>query len=180
MDYQNHSGPNGTEDNIGGLTNRIWYAPKSAFAIIQDVKSLSDAAVTDEAEYAEIATAHTFQTGKGFRQLYSTMDKGSVEAAPQGELDGRSFKLHGKGFYPGVDPKILGFFRKAKNDQFIVLCELADGTVWQIGSPRFSAYILPSKIGSATNSSGIRGTEYEITSMESGAVIYSGTITMHP
>lgn len=180
MDYQDFLGPDATTDNMGGTTNRIFYAPKSYFTTIQDVLALDDPSATTLDEFAEITDAHVFATGKGAHVLYCTLDKGSAEFIGQGELDGRSFSGVLKGFTPGIAPALLGFFRMAKNDQFIVWPELADGKLLQFGSPRFSASILASKIGTATNSSGVRGTEWEIKFMESGPYIYSAALTMFP
>lgn len=179
IDYAQHTGPDGTQDNIGGLTNNWWYAPFSYFATngIKDVKALDDASVTQESEWAEISDDHEFTApDQRFAKMYCTLDKGSVDATVQGDTDGRSFKFEFKGFYPGVDTAVLGFFRRAKNDRFIVLAELADGQIIQVGSKRFCAYIIANKIGTATNSQGTRGTEFIITSMESGPMIYTGAI----
>lgn len=183
LDYQDFSGPNASQDNIGGGTTRIFGAPVSYFTPltgIKDWKALTDGTATALSEFATISTTHTFNTGYGFHTFYCTMDKGSIEWTPQGELDGRSFKGMAKGFMPGVDASWLGLMRQAKNDRWIFLFELADGQLMQLGSKRFPAYFLPEKIGSATNSSGIRGTEYSITTMESGPAMYTGTVTLFP
>lgn len=180
MDYQDFTGPNATTDNMGGTTNRIFYAPKSYFTTIQDVLALDDPGATTLDEFAEITAAHVFAVGKGAHFLYCTLDKGTGEFNEQGELDGRSFAGMLKGFTPGIDPALLGFFRMAKNDQFIFWPELPDGKLLQFGSPRFSAYMSAKKIGTATNSSGVRGTEWEVKSMESGPYLYSAALTLHP
>lgn len=179
--YADHLGPDGSTDNIGGLTNRIWYAPFSYFADggIKDVKALDDNTVTAESEWSEISEDHEFlDPSERFAELYCTLDKGSVENTVQGDTDGRSFKMVLKGFHPGMNAGTLGFFRKAKNDRFIVLAEMADGKIIQVGSKRFCAYIVATKIGTATNSTGTRGTEFEITSMESGPMLYTGEILL--
>lgn len=176
-DYSDIVGPNGTEDNIGGATERWWFAPKDWFASIADVKKLDDGTATAFTDYSVIATDHTFTSGKGFIEIYCTPDKGSGSWAAQGETDGHSYKGTMKAFVPGINGTLLGMLRKLKNEKCIVLQELADGKVLQYGSPRFSAKVLATNIGTATNSSGVRGSEIEVTCMESGPVLYTGEIT---
>jgi hypothetical protein len=180
MDYADFTGPDATTDNMGGTTNRIFWAPKRYFTTIQDVKALDDPTLTNLAELAEITTAHVFEPGKGAHELYCTLDKGSVDYNSQGELDGRSFKGSLKGFTPGLDPGLLGLFRMAKNDLIIAWPELPDGKLMQLGSKRFFASMIVSKIGTATNSSGVRGTDWEISFMESGVYMYNASLMKYP
>lgn len=180
MDYQDFTGPRYDQDRMGGTTNRIFYSPKRYITTMTDVLALDDVSATSLAEFVEITDPHVFAAGKGAHVLYCTLDKGSADWATQGELDGRSFKGTLKGFTPGLDPELLGFFAMAQNDQFVVWPELPDGKLLQFGSPRFSAYLIATNIGTATNSSGVKGTTWEVTYMESRPYIYSAALTLFP
>lgn len=178
VDYTNLAGPNGQEDNLGGSQQKLYYAPIRDFLAIQAPVGL-DTAISDT-ELVNISTDHTFQTGKNWLTMYTTEDKGIADYELQGDADGKSVKPVAKAFYPGATEQILAFIAKAKNDQFIFLMPLADGTVLQLGSEQFPARINP-KWTSAQNSTGVRGAELEITQVVASApIIYSGQIVLTP
>lgn len=177
-DYANLAGPVGTEDNLGGITTTMYYCPIGDFTTIADTAETL-ATFTTYANLATISSAHTFTGAKGFLTMYNTQDSGHVEYSRQGERDGYSYKIAAKFFYPGMAAAFLGFQRKAKNDRFIFIFVMADGVKLQVGSSAFPAYISPDKGGTATNSGGRRGFEFQIESMGSGPVIYSAAVTLH-
>jgi hypothetical protein len=175
VDYVSKGQPDGQENNMGGTKQVIYFAPIADFAII----GAPVASPTTEAGVVEITTAHTFKTGKCFKELYCTLDKGEVNFETQGDRDGRSFMQKAKIFYPGAKKEAIGFASLVKNDRFIVIIPLADGTKVQIGSADFYAEILP-KFGSGTNSGGVRGHEFEISSMNSVNLVYNATVNLTP
>lgn len=175
MDYIDYTGPNGQADNMGGLTQRLWYAPKADFLSIKTVIAVP---VTVD-DLVKITTAHTFKTGKCFKVMYITRDKGKVMGEPQGDTDGKSFKQKLESFYPGSDPSMHGFAAMCKNDQFICLAEQADGSVLQVGTERFPASCTP-KYDSSSNSSGARGHHFEWETNETRQYVYTAAITVIP
>ena len=178
IDYTNLTGPNGQEDNLGGSQQIVYYAPIRDFDTI--IAPVPLATATTDAELVNISTDHIFSTGKMFLTAYTTEDKGELDYEVQGDPDGFSVKPVAKFFYPGAKEEILAFIAKAKNDQFIFMFPLADGTVLQVGSEQFPARIKP-KWNSATNSAGVRGAEIEVTQIvASSPVIYSGVISTTP
>ena len=173
--YKNIAGPNGTQDNIGGTTQRVYFAPISAFDSIAAAVDLGSE--TNMAELSEISTDHTFTGTKGFFKSYCTRDKGNVKGTIVGERDGRGMKFDGMFFVPGSVIATLGGTRKMKNDQFVFLFEQADGTLLQIGTERFPAEV-SIEYDTAQNESGVRGTTFKVSGFESGPFIYTGAITL--
>lgn len=175
IDYTAKAGLDGQEENMGGTKQYIFIAPVRDFATIQTVVS----GPTTESAVSEITAAHTFATGKCFKKIYCTLDKGEVGFEPQGDRDGRSFAQKVKIFHPGASTDKIGFASLMKNDKFIVLVPLADGQVIQVGSADFYAEILP-KFSSGTNSAGLRGFEFDISSVAPVNYVYSGAISETP
>lgn len=174
MDYIDFNGPDGQSDNMGGTTQRLWYARKSDFLVIQE-----PSASLTLGDIVTISTAHTFKPGKCFKEMYSTRDKGEVMAEPQGDTDGKSLKIGAKSFLPGSDPLAHGFAKLAKNDQFIVIEEMADGQLMQIGTKRFPATCTP-KFNSGKNSSGVKGYDFDWETNETSMLVYTGAVTVVP
>jgi hypothetical protein len=174
-----HAGPDGTEDNIGGIVTEAYYAPLSYFDDIQDTaKHLGNFATYDE--LANVSADHTFLTGKGFHKIYNTQNTGTIEDTMQGERDGYSMKSVAKFFYPGSKDAFLGFLRKAKNDRFIWLFVMSDLKVRQFGTRLIPAYFKAEKGGTSNLEGGRRGYECMVETMSSGPMLYTGAITFHP
>ena len=169
--YADLNSPQGA-DNMGGTKQYILFAPVADFSTIAP----RPASPANIGQLAEITGNHTFGVGKGFLRMYVTLDTGKLMDEVQGERDGRSYKTTVEVFHPGMTKEILGFLRQAKNDQFIVLVPLPDGKYRQIGTEDFYAEII-GKTDTGTNSSGRRGTTFTIEAMETGPILYSGTIT---
>lgn len=178
MDYITLAGPDGQSDNMGGLTQRAY------FARLSDFLSLKTPVVspTTPAEMVAITATHTFKTGKCFKQLYCTMDKGQLEAKTQGDTDGKSLKLEGKLFYPGSLAEAHGFASLCKNDNFVILAEHPDSAAngyIQTGTEMFPAKIDP-EFTTATNSSGVKGYMFTFYAMSARVYVYSGAVTLTP
>jgi len=178
-DYINLTGPNGTEDNIGGIITTLYYCPIGDFTTIQDTDETLATFATTYDKLATISTAHTFTGSKGFLTMYNTQNTGMVEYSRQGERDGYSYKQVLKFFYPGAAALFYGWQRKAKNDRFIFLAKQPNGVIHQIGSKQFPAYLAPEKGGTATSEGGRNGFEFTVESMASGPILYNATITLH-
>lgn len=178
MNYQNLLGPDGNEDNMGGTTQRAFLASINDFLSIKTPVSNP----TTFAEKCEIDGAHTFKTGKCFKKIYCTMDKGKLDLKSQGEIDGKSFKIEGEIFYPGSKSDAHGFAAQAKNDNFMLLIEHPDSEInghLQVGTEKFPAKISP-EFTTATNSSGVKGFTFKFEAMASILNVYKNTITLTP
>lgn len=173
MDYLDVAGPSGTEDNMGGTAQKIYFAPVRDILTIQE----PTASPTALGDLVTISTAHVMKTGKKFHELYLTMDTGEIDDEPTGDRDARGVKSTLKGKTPGQSAALLGFMSQAKNDRFIVLVPLADGTIRQIGSGQFYAEIM-GKVVSAKNSSGYRGIEWTIEGFGPRPIVYSAAVPL--
>lgn len=175
VDYVDQTGPNGTEDNMGGTAMKIYYAPVRDFNVI----AKPTATPTSLDDLVEISTAHTMKSGKKLLELYVTMDTGEIDDEPQGERDARSFLSKCKFKHPGMNATILGFASQAKNDKFIFFIPLADGTVRQIGTEQFYAECI-GKLVTGKNGSGYRGYEGEIQAFGPKLYIYTAALPLTP
>lgn len=177
--YTDFAGPVGQFENMGGTTQRSFFASIGDFLAIQ--KPVSNP--TTFGAKSEIATAHTFKTGKCFKKIYTTMDKGKLELKSQGETDGKSLKQEFEFFYPGSSADIHGFIGSAKNDSFIFLLEMPDtditGEYLQVGTEQFPAK-LTGDFTSATNSSGVRGYMVKVEAMTRIQYVYTAAVTVVP
>jgi hypothetical protein len=170
--YDNLLGPDGSENNMGGTSQFLYYIPYADIATFA-------APAAAPAQQSLLTTAHVPKTGKKFLQLYTTIDTSAIEHALNGDVDGISFKPTLTCFYPGVSDAIVDFINKAKNDKFIFLVPLPDGKIIQIGSDRFCAYVKPSPKSGKTTDRG-RGTEFEIYAHQPDMLIYKAAVPLTP
>lgn len=176
--YANMPGPAGQDDNMGGTTQRLYFAPIADFL---SIKKPITTPVTF-ADVSKIVTAHTFLTGKCFSAIYCTMDKGKIDAKGQGEVDGKSYKMDGEFFYPGSLAQAHGLASRIKNESLILLTEMPDSDVngyMQTGSEMFPAKIEP-EFTSATNASGVRGYTFKYHAMTPTVFVYTAAISITP
>lgn len=173
MDYKDMIGPNGTENNMGG-TEQLFYLCSAT-----DVKTwgLPATAPVDPDDAYVIKIAHVMNTGKKFVQVYATIDTTELEAGMQGEIDGRSFAPKFKFFYPGSKKEVISFLNRVKGDQLVVIVPLADGTLIQLGGPKFRAYVKGDFKSDKTTGRG-KGTEFEIIAYQPALYIYDAAIPL--
>lgn len=177
-DYTAIQGPPATQDNFGGTSERWFFAPKRWITTIQTVLEMNDPAFTTWDQLVVIDTDHVFALGKGVVEMYATADTGMAKLSEQGELDGKSLKGEAEFFIPGLDPILLGQLRMLKNERALAWVECADGQLIQCGSKRFSCYISIKEIGTAKNSSGVRGSTVSLKWFESGITLYAGALPL--
>ncbi|QIP16807.1 hypothetical protein G8759_31280 [Spirosoma aureum] len=172
MTYADLIGPDGTENNMGGTAQFLYFTPWIDIATFAAPAALP-------AQQSLLTTPHTMKTGKKFQTLYVTIDTSDLEIALNGDIDGISFKPTLKCFYPGFSDGIVDFINKAKNDKFLFLVPLPDGKIVQIGSSRFVAYVKPSPKTDKTTGRG-RGTEFEIFCFQPDYLIYNAAVPLTP
>lgn len=178
MDYQDLIAPAGTADNMGGTTQRVYFAPLSTFLSIKK----PTASPSTLADLVDITTAHTFNTGGCFLKAYCTADKGKVDVKPQGERDGKSFMQEAEFFYPGNESQAHAMAAQFKNDKFIFLFEKPDSATkgyLQVGTEMFPAEISP-EFTTGTNASGVQGYIFKVSAMTDKQYIYKSTISLTP
>lgn len=153
MAYKDLTGPDGTEVNMGGV------AQVAYLARIDDIATFASAANNATNPYV-LTQPHIMKSGTKFIKVYTTLDTGDLEFGSNGELDGKSFKPVFKFFYPGLTDDALQFINDSKNDKFLMIVELPDGKMLQIGSARFFVS-LTGNFKTTTTSGRGRGTEFE-------------------
>ena len=156
------TGPDGTEVNMGG-TSQVAF-----FARVDDIASFSAAAANAANPYV-LTVPFIMKPGKKFHTLYITQDTGELDFGSNGEQDGKSFKPVLKAFYPGLSDDALQFTNDGKNDKFVLIVELPDGKMIQLGSARFFITLSPNF--KTTTTSG-RGRGYELEFMGYTPYIY--------
>lgn len=172
----NLDGPNGTEENIGGITTKAYWAKKGDISTFVTAPNLATA--TTFAELSVIATAHTFASGKKMYGIYSTEDQGQMKYTTQGGTDGTSQSGMLEIFYPGASDEVNGFCRFIQCNQTIFWVPLPDGKVFQLGSEMFPAHV-KCEFDTAKNSSGVRGTKMTITNaVELCPMRYAGALQL--
>lgn len=176
LDYPVLTGLDPQAENMGGTTMEILFTPLRDIA----AEATLSANPSTTADASLIIADHVFKTGKGWRPIAITMDSGEATSKLQGDIDGKSVINELKFFIPGLDPKTLGTQKLGKNDRFMFLAPMADGTYLQIGTVRFPAMFKDFNFSTAKNKSGVRGAEVVVESMEVSTILYEGLITPHP
>lgn len=171
-DYKDLTGPDGTEVNMGGVAQIAYLAR------IDDILTFAAPAAAPANQYV-LKTAHEMKTGKKFIKIYTTLDSGDLEFGANGELDGRSFKPVFKFFYPGLTDDALQFINESKNDKFLMIVELPDGKMLQLGSARFFVQ-LTGNFKTTTTSGRGRGTEFEAMCYTPYIYRYDATVPLTP
>lgn len=172
MDYKDLTGPDGTENNMGGTAQFIYWAP------VGDILTFAKPAVNATNPYVN-TQPFVMKTGKKFYTLYTTIDTSELELGSNGEIDGKSFKPSVKLFYPGLSDDAVMLINRIKNDKIIMLVPMADEAIIQIGSDKFFAFATPNFKSTTTSGRG-KGTEIEIMSYQPNIYKYAATIPLTP
>lgn len=143
---------NGRE-NMGGFSIIAYFAPLSAFATFKGVKNTAN-----PGDSVTIDGAHTFAVGKGLIKCFTTLDTAKLATEVIGERGGKSQKITGEFFYPGMSKLGAELSRNCINDEFIIFLKDINpgGKIIQIGTQDLPAEIMP-KFDSGTISSGRKG-----------------------
>jgi hypothetical protein len=163
------------KDNPGGLKTKCYYAPESYFETIKRTKTtnLPGDSVT-------IDGAHAFKNGKGFLEMYSTLDFSELKLDPVGERDGRSFKGSIPLFYPGNEKEAAEQAAQLKNEPGILLVEEMDGNgvrYIQCGSEGLGVELIPGYT-SGKPSGGRRGWTFTGEFFAQKQYFYEGAIAL--
>lgn len=138
------------QNNMGGIQSPVYYALHSE---VTNWPTLP-AASADMTQAAKLSGDFQFQSGAGFRSLYTTLDTGVLRSEEQGEIDGVSYRLALELHYPGNQADALGFLAKVKNSNLVFVVYDAEGIARVVGSDAFPAKrdpgVNPSTTGQAT------------------------------
>lgn len=175
MSYEYENLKKGSQSSDPGIGKIIYGAPVSWFAAA-GIKKPTAAAVPGD-EY-KIVDDHVFEVGKGFITLYSTLDTGEFTAEMVGDRDSGTFNPKLMYQNPGINAEKIEFANKSKDDDWIFLVPLVDGTIIQFGTELLPCEVRVS-LGSGKVSGGYKGASYEAETF--GSIFeYAGTIELKP
>lgn len=122
--------------NMGGIADQIYYAPRSFF---KSLASKPDCETDREFEGMNLLSVGKDELlpGKQLLKLYNTMEKGSLKAERQGEIDGISHKINLTLFTPGLKSKTLAMLMIA-NQSWIFYVKTGN-QMFRVGNARYSA-----------------------------------------
>ncbi|MBA3899389.1 MAG: hypothetical protein H0X62_04125 [Bacteroidetes bacterium] len=161
-------------DNEPGTKKKVFIAPRSAFETL----SKPAANPANAGDHLRIAADHVFKVGEGFTVLYTTLDTGKLLAEKIGDRDSRGKNIKFEGKHPGLYAEAAAYEDDAKNDEHIVLVEILDGTVVQLGSDGLECDVTGT-YDSSTVSGGYNGWMFLIESFGK-LFFYEGAIELKP
>ena len=174
IDYKNLPGLEGQE-NRPGLTQNVYLAPVRDFDALQVP---TDSGLMDGSSVT-IAGDHTFQAGRGWIQMYTTLESAQLIAETVGERDGRGQRLELTAFRPGVKAVNIEFAKKATYDRFILLVETLEGDYVQMGSKTLAVECTSANMDTGTVGGGRKGYTFTFDTFD-GPFVYQGAITELP
>lgn len=157
------------KDNTPGLKTKLYFAPESYFAKGGIKKTGLNGVVISE--------THLFKPGKGFVEIYATLDGSEMKLDGTGERDSRGKAPAGEFYHPGNTVEAAIFDRVCKNQSGIMLYEELDGTIVQLGMEG-----LPVEITGAYTSGKVSGTRrgwtFSVSGYQNGMQHYTGEVTL--
>lgn len=117
-DYSNISNPVAGKDNIGGYSNKAYFA---RVADIETAPTMTDLSTALAGQANKLTGDFAMLTGKKFFECYVSDDSGETKEALQGDTNGKSIGLEFSFMVPGSSDEIEDFIRRAKNDDFVFL-----------------------------------------------------------
>jgi hypothetical protein len=171
-------------DNMSGLRQRVLVADASWFNVVAKCDNIKDTPTYDPADMAGLVTIsgnHTFLTGKGFIELYSTRDTNSLTYEANEELDRTGGELMIEAFYPGDEPEIIALLAEATVRNWIALVEpmQQSGFFYQLGQENLWAAVRGS-FSTGTLTGDRKGSTYMVSSYDRSLIFYRGIVTMMP
>ena len=170
------------QDNVSGIEQKVWLAEVGWFDVLQNtVRQLNDSLPDDResAELLRITADHTFKAGKGFIELYTTMDTGQLALPPAPARDQSGSMASIQVFYPGNDLDAMGFLYVAQNFEWIVLVTAPNGKVFQLGRAGLTCSVRPS-YNTNTLTGERAGMAVTIEAFMIRPIVYEGVITPYP
>lgn len=175
-------------EHFGGIDHKeVLVAPVDWFETIEDPKPLHDAATplnegTTFTELGEIATAHTFKTGKGFMTLHTAIETGNITSSFLGEGTNKIFENKFGLVLEGSSSEIIGFERWVKNQRVIVLVkESNSGNYRQLGNSKHGAIFTENEAVLEASREGLNRATYVVSDKSVyRAPVYNSTVTKMP
>lgn len=171
-------GLNSFQENMGGCTGR-WFIILADDITTEGQIQYDRNIAANAKEVVAIQTAHVPASGKGFLECYNTQNKGKVMLKPTGERDARGIEASAEFYVPGDAFDNFGNLHRAMNDRVIVIAEMMNGKMFQIGTKRLPAE-LTYEFDSGTNSGGYKGVKVAVSNFEVSPIMYDAAIPLQP
>ena len=175
MDLEDVVWPNG-QNNDGGLATVLYVARASDFTTI---RWIPDAPASLE-EKVTITTDHVFASGKCFKKISCTLEKGQLVSTLGGERNSHSYENMATIAQPGNKKLMLGLLEEFKNDDLIVLVKELDGQVRQLGWEDVPAHLDTGETTTGTAVTDFKGSTLTFKSIGRIAPVYEGEILLTP
>lgn len=143
--------------NIGGIWQDVFFAPKSDFA--EFAERPSEEGDRDFATMNKLMVGQDrLKPGKRLYPLYSTLEKGSLTAPRQGEIDGISHKPTLKLLNPGLTSEALALLL-IPNQDWIFYIRTGE-QMFRLGGNQFAAKLAPEgEVGTGDATASLKGNE---------------------
>lgn len=152
--------------NMGGITDEIYYAPRSHFKSLASKPSCEDDRVFDGMNMLSEGVDELLP-GKTLFKLYETMEKGSLKAERQGEIDGISNKINLTFFTPGLKSKSLAMLMLA-NQSWIFYVKTGN-QMFRVGNNAYAAKMAPDgEAGTGDTTASAKGNTMTFFTYEAG------------
>lgn len=161
-----------TGHNTAGITATIYYQ------LADNVETFPAPAGTDMGALAVLASDIVLAPGNVWKQLYCTLETGSVQSEMVGERDGRCFRNTLTISHPGNSPEILGFLEYVKNSRLICIARDIDGQYRLVGSKFLPATLKAATAGTGNTIDSRKAALIEIEALGRIAPIYEGAIQL--
>ena len=111
--------------NPSGISDRIYYAPKSDIqswpAIVDELDDATEDTDLETDDYVDYDGNFTMVTGKKFLSLYNTQGKGKVSSSTIGEVDCKMNQNTLEIKFPRLTREARGFAKAAANGDFVFI-----------------------------------------------------------
>jgi len=162
--------------NMAGVTINVYFIPLDGFSAFPALPTTPSSA----AEYHTLSGSITLNASCNVIKLYSTYKTGGLKSEPEGEIDGRYFKLTPEFFHPGNKAEIINFASSCINTPGILFFEEETGKYLVVGSPGHPVYLSPA-FDSGKVGEGRKGTMFTGEAFSALMVTkYEGTLPLTP
>ena len=166
IEYQDIENPVLEKSNMGGAWQNVYYAPKKDFAELAEVPDEDGDRDYNTMNFLSVGQDR-LKPGKRLYTAYSTLEKVSLEAEPQGEYDSMSYKIVLKMFTPGLTSTALAML-KIPNQDWIFYVRTGK-QMFRVGGNQFAAKKAPEgRVGTGETTGSAKGSELVFHTYEDG------------
>jgi hypothetical protein len=166
IEYDDILNPVLEKGNMGGIWEDVFFAPKSHFASFAKVPS-EDGDRNFATLNKLVDGVDALLPGKKLFKLYGTMEKGSLVAARQGEIDGVSHKISLKIFTPGLESQSLAML--ALPNQNWIFYVRTGKKMFRMGGDMFAAKLAADgEVGTGDSTASAKGNSMTFFTYENG------------